>query len=94
MKNGHYINLNIVKEEANYKNMNNNKRNQEIEECVVYVRLELYNNAFPYGPKAIRKKLRDFYHVEPLPSESTISRILSRRCLTHQRTGYCEEDYE
>lgn len=94
MKNGNNISLNIVEEEANYKNINHNMSKQEIEECVVLVRLELYNNAFSYGPKAIRKKLKDFYHIEPLPSDSTISRILSRRSLTHQRTGYYVEDYK
>ncbi len=84
---------NMIQEEAHYENMSNNRSKKEIEECVVCVRLELYNSPFPYGPKAIRKKLKT-YHVEPLPSESTIARILSRRYLTHGRTGYYKEDYE
>jgi hypothetical protein len=63
---------------------------QEIEELVVLVRLQLYNRGLPCGPKAIRRKLDELYLVKPLPSESTIARILAKRCLTHQRTG----DYE
>lgn len=63
---------------------------QEIEEIVVFVRLELYNRDLPCGSKAIRKKLDAFYHVKPLPSESTIARILAKRCLTHRRTGCYE----
>jgi hypothetical protein len=60
---------------------------QEIEEIVVFVRLELYNRDLPCGPKAIRERLDAFYLVKPLPSESTIARILAKRCLTHRRTG-------
>ena len=60
---------------------------QEIEEIVVLARLELYNRDLPSGPKAIRKRLDESYLVRPLPSESTISRILVKRCLTHGRTG-------
>ena len=60
---------------------------QKIEECVTFVRLELYNRDMPCGPKAVQERLRAFYHVKPLPSERTIARILSRRGLTHGRTG-------
>ena len=60
---------------------------QEIEELVVFTRLELYNRDLPCGPKAIRRRLDAYHLVKPLPSESTISRILIRRCLTHGRTG-------
>ena len=59
---------------------------QELEECVVFARLELYNRAMPCGPKAVQEKL-NAYHVEPLPSESTISRIMARHGLTDDRTG-------
>ena len=62
----------------------------EIEEIVVFTRLELYNWGRPCGPKAIRKRLDLFYLVQPLPSERTISRILARQCLTHGRTGSYE----
>ena len=61
---------------------------QEIEDCVTFVRLELYNRDLPCGPKAIRERLETFYHVKPLPSERTISRILARNGLTHGRTGF------
>ena len=60
---------------------------QEIEGIAEFTRLELYNRGLPCGPEAIRKRLDIFYLVQPLPSESTISRILVKRCLTHGRTG-------
>ncbi len=60
---------------------------QKIEECVTFIRLELYNRDMPCGPKAVQERLRSFYHVKPLPSERTIARILSRHGLTHGRTG-------
>lgn len=61
---------------------------QEIEECVTFVRLELYNRDMPCGPKAVQDRLRSFYHVRPLPSERTIARILVRHGLTRGRTGF------
>jgi putative transposase len=63
---------------------------QEIEEIVVFTRLELYNRVLPCGPKAIQKRLDEFYLVTPLPSERTIARILEKQCLTHGRTGCYE----
>ena len=60
---------------------------REIEEAVTFVRLELYNRDLPCGPNPIRKRLEEFYHIEPLPSERTIARLLSRHGLTHRRTG-------
>ena len=63
---------------------------QEIEECVTFVRLELYNKDLSCGPKAIRERLEKNYHIKPLPSERTIARILARNCLTHGRTGIYE----
>jgi hypothetical protein len=64
---------------------------QEIEECVTFVRLELYNRSMPCGPKSVRERLKVFYHVKQTPSEKTISRILARHGLTHGRTGIYEE---
>jgi len=61
---------------------------QEIEECIVFARLELYNQDLPCGPEAIRKRLAEFYQINPLPSESKIVRILKRRSLTHGKTGF------
>ena len=60
---------------------------QQVEQCVILVRLELYNHTLPCGPKAVRDRCRDFYHLTALPSERTIGRILSRNGLTHGRTG-------
>jgi len=59
----------------------------EIEQIVVMERLHLYNRNIPCGPKAIYKKL-DQEGIHPLPSLSTIKRILIRHALTHGRTGH------
>jgi hypothetical protein len=64
----------------------------EIEQIVIMERLHLYNRGLPCGAQAIRRQL-DRNDVQPLPSLSTIKRILSRNCLTHRRTGYYPEDY-
>ena len=64
---------------------------QEIEECVTFVRLELYNRAMPCGPKSVQERLTEFYHVKQTPSERKISRILARHGLNHGRTGIYEE---
>jgi hypothetical protein len=63
----------------------------EIEEIVVMQRLHLYNRGLPCGAKAIRNLL-DQQGVRPLPSVSTIKRILSRNCLTYGRTGFYPGD--
>ena len=58
----------------------------EIEQIVKLVRLDLYNNDLFCGNQAIQWKLIDM-EVQPVPSLSTIGRILRRRELTHRRTG-------
>jgi hypothetical protein len=63
----------------------------EIEKIVVMERLHLYNKGVPCGAQAIRNILFEEC-IRPLPSISTIKRILSRNCLTHGRTGYYPED--
>jgi hypothetical protein len=50
------------------------------------VRLNLYNKGLFCGNQAIQWELIDM-EVQPLPSLSTIGRILRRRELTHRRTG-------
>ena len=65
---------------------------EEIEQIVIMERLHLYNWGLPCGAQAIRRRL-DREGIQPLPSISTINRILSRNCLTHHRTGYYPEDY-
>lgn len=62
---------------------------EEIEEMVEVVRLSLYNKGLFCGDQAIRWELED-WGVKPLPSLRTINRILSRRELTHRRTGRYE----
>lgn len=63
----------------------------EIEEIIELFRLELYNRGEPCGAEAIARRMRDEC-VKPIPSTRAIWRILSRRRLTHGRTGYYEED--
>lgn len=60
---------------------------KEIEEIVKMVRLELYNKGRLCGSKAIKERLEE-EAVNPIPSKSTIGRILSRHGLTNGRTGY------
>jgi hypothetical protein len=59
----------------------------EIHQIVKSVRLNLYNRGLPCGPKAIQEKLI-VDSIQPLPSLSTIKRILARHGLTHRRTGH------
>jgi putative transposase len=61
----------------------------EIEELVELVRLSLYNKGLFCGDQAIAWELDDL-GVRPIPSLSTIGRILRRRELTHRRTGRYE----
>jgi len=65
----------------------------EIEQIVIMFRLDLYNHGLHYGPQAIREEMKR-KTVKPLPSISTIKRILSRNYLTHRRTGYYPEEHE
>ena len=62
---------------------------EEINEIVKMIRLEFYNNGLFCGAKAIKNKMEDD-DIGPVPSESTIGRILSRNGLTHGRTGFYE----
>ncbi len=59
----------------------------EIERLIVWKRLHLYNRGLPCGAIAIRQRL-DRQGIQPLPSVSSINRILSRNGLTHRRTGF------
>ena len=58
----------------------------EIEQIVEMVRLSLYNKGLFCGTQAIQWEMGDL-EVHPIPSLSTIGRILRRRELTHRRTG-------
>ena len=62
---------------------------EEIKEIVKMIRLELYNNGLFCGAKAIKNKMEED-DIGPVPSESTIGRILSHNGLTHGRTGFYE----
>lgn len=59
---------------------------KEIEEIVVSVRLNLYNDGKNCGPAAISQWMNE-RAIVPLPSLNKIAAILRRNCLTHGRTG-------
>lgn len=63
----------------------------EIEEIAVMARLHLYNNDLPCGAINVRHYMATEYAINPLPSERTIARILSRQGLTNGRAGIYEE---
>ena len=65
---------------------------KDVEQIVVMVRLELYNQGLPCGPRALRRRLDEYEVLRPLPSERTIARILARNGLTRGRTGWYEGD--
>ena len=64
----------------------------EMEQIVILVRLDLHNRSLACGAQAIRRHLEQMHDciVMPLPSLSTINRILHRNGLTHGRTGHYE----
>ena len=65
------------------------------EKMIAYItlfRLNLYGRGVHCGLKAIQNRLRD-ENLTPVPSISTIARILKSQYLTNGRTGYYEEDY-
>ena len=62
---------------------------EEIVEIVKMIRLERYNRGLHCGAKVIRY-IMEQENTNPLPSESTINRILSRHGLTNGRTGFCD----
>ncbi len=65
------------------------------EKMIVYItsfRLDLYGSGAQCRPRAIQDKLRD-QNLTPVPSISTIARVLNNQCLTNERTGYYQEDY-
>lgn len=65
---------------------------EEIEQIVIMVRLDLYNRGVAHGAHAIRRYLDEMDGViYPMPSVSTIGRILCRNGLTYRRTGYLPE---
>ena len=59
---------------------------REVEKIVEMVRLNLYNKGLFCGNQAIQWEMIDM-EVQPVPSLSTIGRILRHRELTHRRTG-------
>ena len=59
---------------------------EECDDIIEIVRLELYNQEAPCGPRPIRERMEEL-GVTPLPSERSIARVLKIRGLTHRRTG-------
>lgn len=58
---------------------------QEVDGIVVLVRLDLFNRGLPCGAQALHRRLDRHYHVNPLPSERMIGRILARNNLIERR---------
>ena len=65
---------------------NPHRTSAEIEKIIAMVRMNLYHKGLFCGSQAILWELQDM-EVHPLPSLSTIGRILQRRQLKHRRTG-------
>jgi hypothetical protein len=63
------------------------------EDAVVRARLRLYHRGRPCGPDAIRHYLTHHGELAPVPSRSTIHRLLTLYGLTHGRTGWYHEDW-
>ena len=63
---------------------------EDVEQIVVLARLDLYNRALPCGAAALRRELREYYHLQPLPSIRKIAAILRLYGLTYGRTGWYE----
>jgi len=82
----------VLCESNSWKTFGNPQRTAaEVEEIVAMVRLSLYNKDLSCGNRAIQYELEKMA-ILPIPSLSTISRILCRRYLTHCRTGRYEAD--
>lgn len=84
--------INNITEIQTAKDFDNLTEHERIKACITFFRLYLYNRAVPYGSKAIQDKLR-FENITPVPSISTINRVLKSQCLRNGRTGYYQEDY-
>lgn len=66
---------------------------EEIEAFVISTRFDLFDHGRRHGPEAIRREL-EAHEVRPLPSTSTITRILQRECLCGWRWNECLYDPE
>lgn len=64
---------------------------KEITEIVQMIRLHLYNQGVHCGAGAIQQEM-ERENIKPVPSISTIGRILLRYGLTHGRIGFCDGD--
>ena len=62
---------------------------REVEKIICMTRRHLYNQGTFCGAQAIRWQMEE-QGILPLPSESTIKRILRKNDLTHKRTGRYE----
>jgi hypothetical protein len=60
--------------------------NNDIIEIIALTRSNLYNRCRPCGAMAILQEMESL-GVHPLPSISSVNRILARLGLTHKRTG-------
>jgi hypothetical protein len=68
------------------------RSSEEIEACIVSVRLAEYNHGRQCGAAAIRRQLNE-YGVRPMPSTSKINRILAVKAMTNGRIGEYQRTY-
>ena len=61
---------------------------EEVEQIVVMEQLHRYNHGLACGTATLHRHLRNQCCLQPLPSVSLISQILTRYGLTHGRTGW------
>jgi len=83
--------INNITEIQTVKDFDNLTEHERMIAYITFFRLYLYNRAVPYGSKAIQDELR-CENITPVPSVSTINRILKSQCLSNRRTGYYQED--
>jgi hypothetical protein len=50
----------------------------EVEAITAMAWWELYNRGLPCGMRPLRKRLRESYHLRPLPSEQALGQIVER----------------
>jgi hypothetical protein len=62
-------------------------RRTEVEQIIGMLPLQLYNRHLPCGENAIRHRSA-LLRLLPLPSVSTIDRILAKNALTHPRNSF------
>jgi len=56
---------------------------EEVEAISARAWWDLYNRGLPCGMRPFRKRLREFDHLRPLPTERTLAKIVERHGVTY-----------